>query len=83
MATRSTIPLRPERVVLRETVAAFKGYGILLRRQNTGLIMVADKGGKRRPFRAGEAGAPDLNGVLPGSGRAVGIEVKREGCRSM
>lgn len=76
---RRTPPPPLESEVQRNVLLWLKLHGIRHWRSNTGGAMLAGKGGRPRPVRFGEPGAPDIMGILHPSGRFIGIEVKRPG----
>lgn len=45
-------------------------------RINCGAVMVADKAGRRRPFRGARNGTSDLVGYFAPLGRYIGLELK-------
>lgn len=45
-------------------------------RNNSGAFVLADRGGKKRFFRAGLVGSSDILGLIPPTGRLIAVEVK-------
>jgi hypothetical protein len=77
----AAVPARSEAVVQRQAMAILKAYGVDVQRRNTRTFTVPGKGGRPRPMFCGTPGDSDLTGTLPGSGRRIDIECKREGWR--
>lgn len=53
--------------------------GVFAWRNNSGMLALNDKYGKKRMVKMGMAGLPDILGVQRGTGRLIAIEVKRPG----
>jgi len=64
---------RPESQLQAACLGVFRAYGILAWPMNR------EKGGRNRAVHVGFKGLLDLGGVIPGSGRAIFVEVKRPG----
>jgi len=50
----------------------------LCKRNNSGFVFINNPNGKKRAINVGEAGWPDIEGILKPSGRYFGIEVKTQ-----
>jgi hypothetical protein len=70
----------PEKVVLREALAALRDLGIPASRRNVGAVRSLHKG-QERLIRFGTPGEADIQGVILTDGRLLAIEVKRKGKR--
>lgn len=62
--------------VMRQVIAACKMFGIDVRRRNTGAAMLPGRNGAKQLVRFGNAGDPDLEAILPPTGRAFAVETK-------
>jgi hypothetical protein len=68
----------PEGAVVASCLALLRVFGIFSWRNNTGVASLPGRGGKFRPVKFGEPGAPDIIGILHGdNGRFLGVECKR------
>jgi len=64
----------PESVLVSACLQYLRVKGVFAWRNNTGAAQVG-----RRYIRFGSPGSPDIIGVLPGTGRLLGVECKRPG----
>jgi hypothetical protein len=64
---------RPEAQLQAAVLAVLRGHGLIMWKLNR------EKAGPRYAPHVGFKGLPDLGGVIPGSGRAIFVEVKRPG----
>jgi hypothetical protein len=79
LAAKVPVPLEAD--VQRQVLALLKLRGILVWRNNTGMLPGFGKGGKTRPIKVGLGkGSADVIGLLS-SGRFLAIECKRPGER--
>jgi hypothetical protein len=76
---KSSLPAVPEKVVLREALAALRDLGIPASRRNVGAVRSLHKG-QERLIRFGTPGEADISATLL-DGRRCEIEVKRKGKR--
>lgn len=67
---------RRESEIVKACLQYLRLRGVFAWRNNSGLHMAEYKG-KARPIRFGAVGSPDIIGLIPGTGRFLGIECKR------
>jgi len=70
---------RPEAKALKSCLQWLKTHHIPAWRSNTGAYEVKDDLGNSRFIAYGAVGSPDIHGIIPGSGKYLGIEVKASG----
>jgi hypothetical protein len=72
-AIRRLARQRKESALQAAVLAVLRGHGLIMWKLNR------EKAGPRYAPHVGFRGLPDLGGVIPGSGRACFVEVKRKG----
>lgn len=79
MNTTRRLLLLTEAEVQSQSIRLFRQYGITLERRNTRTLRVPGKGGRSRLMHCSKSGTPDADGTIPGYGRRLEVEFKRQG----